>query len=148
LWPTPNASEGSGGAQPPDKRKAGRHQVRLRDAVRWPTTQDAANNGAPSQAERNTKPLNAEVGGSLNPFWVEWLMGWPPGWTSLDPLPDEWMRAWRSGETGWHEDPADRGAVSRIAASRTKHRTARLKALGNGQVPAAAALAWQILILR
>lgn len=27
-----------------------------------------------------TKP-NVGGGGSLNPDWVEWLMGWPPGWT-------------------------------------------------------------------
>ena len=26
------------------------------------------------------------VGGSLNPTWVEWLMGWPIGWTALEPL--------------------------------------------------------------
>jgi DNA (cytosine-5)-methyltransferase 1 len=25
-------------------------------------------------------------GGSLNPPWVEWLMGWPLGWTDLKPL--------------------------------------------------------------
>jgi len=23
------------------------------------------------------------VGGKLNPLWVEWLMGFPPGWTDL-----------------------------------------------------------------
>ena len=56
--------------------------------VKWPTptTQDAKNNGAQSQQKPNTKPLNAEVGGSLNPTWVEWLMGWPLGWTDLKPL--------------------------------------------------------------
>ena len=48
-----------------------------------PTAQDAKNNGGPSQHNRNTKPLNAEVGGSLNPQWVEWLMGYPSGWTDL-----------------------------------------------------------------
>jgi hypothetical protein len=48
-----------------------------------PTTQDAKNNGGPSQHKRNTKPLNAEVGGPLNPQWVEWLMGYPEGWTDL-----------------------------------------------------------------
>ena len=26
------------------------------------------------------------IGGSLNPTWVEWLMGWPLGWTDLKPL--------------------------------------------------------------
>jgi hypothetical protein len=24
--------------------------------------------------------------GTLNPLWVEWLMGWPIGWTGLEPL--------------------------------------------------------------
>jgi hypothetical protein len=31
--------------------------------------------------------VSAQVnGGSLNPTWVEWLMGWPLGWTDLKPL--------------------------------------------------------------
>jgi hypothetical protein len=31
--------------------------------------------------------VSAQVnGGSLNPTWVEWLMGWPLGWTDLRPL--------------------------------------------------------------
>ena len=28
--------------------------------------------------------LANQVGGSLNPTWVEWLMGWPLGWTACD----------------------------------------------------------------
>jgi len=33
------------------------------------------------------KVVSAQVnGGSLNPTWVEWLMGWPLGWTDLKPL--------------------------------------------------------------
>jgi hypothetical protein len=28
----------------------------------------------------------ATIGGKLNPTWVEWLMGWPLGWTDLKPL--------------------------------------------------------------
>jgi hypothetical protein len=49
-----------------------------------PTAQDASNNGGPSQYERNSLPLNAVAGGALNPTWVEWLMGFPLGWTALD----------------------------------------------------------------
>ena len=30
--------------------------------------------------------LSTQAGGSLNPTWVEWLMGWPLGWTDLKPL--------------------------------------------------------------
>ena len=49
-----------------------------------PTVQDASNNGGPSQHQRNSLPLNAAVGGQLNPPWVEWLMGYPIGWTDLN----------------------------------------------------------------
>jgi len=30
--------------------------------------------------------LQTQVGGQLNPMWVEWLMGLPLGWTELKPL--------------------------------------------------------------
>jgi DNA (cytosine-5)-methyltransferase 1 len=57
-------------------------------ATPWatPTVQDAHNNGAPSQLDRNTLPLNAQVaeaGRALNPEWVEMLMGLPEGWTTV-----------------------------------------------------------------
>jgi hypothetical protein len=28
--------------------------------------------------------LNDQIGGQLNPTWVEWLMGYPLGWTDLN----------------------------------------------------------------
>ena len=91
LWPTPNVPNGGRTMSPQDALNKGRtakgkRQVGLENAVKFwptPTCQDAKNNGAPSQMERNTKPLNAEVGGALNPEWVEWLMGYPVGWTDL-----------------------------------------------------------------
>ena len=30
----------------------------------------------------------------LNPAWVEWLMGWPPGWTDFAPLGMDRFRQW------------------------------------------------------
>ena len=60
-----------------------------------PTVQDAKNNGSPSQMRRNTKPLNAEVGGRLNPDWVEWLMAWPIGCTDSKPLATDKFRQWQ-----------------------------------------------------
>jgi|TARA_R100000458_G_C8219451_1_gene204297 hypothetical protein len=51
-----------------------------------PTTQDASNNGGASQYNRNSLPLNAEIGGALNPTFVEWLMGYPNGWTDCEDL--------------------------------------------------------------
>jgi hypothetical protein len=35
------------------------------------------------------------VGGPLNPTWVEWLMGWPLGWTDLEPLETDKFQRWR-----------------------------------------------------
>lgn len=80
MWATPAAADAVGTS-------GGNQSKSLRTDVRmWPTptTQDASNNGGPSQHNRNTKPLNAEVNGSLNPQWVEWLMGYPVGWTDLE----------------------------------------------------------------
>ena len=34
---------------------------------------------------RKTGYLSETISGSLNPAWVEWLMGFPPGWTDLKP---------------------------------------------------------------
>jgi len=51
--------------------------------------------GGGSQMDRNTKPLNAEVGGPLNPTWVEWLMGWPLEWTDLKPLETDKFQQWQ-----------------------------------------------------
>ncbi len=92
MWPTPTVNMVSGGANHNSPQVlAGKHGINLEGAVMratfpTPTAQDAKNNGAASQMTRNTKPLNAEIGGALNPTWVEWLMGWPLGWTDLKPL--------------------------------------------------------------
>ena len=51
-----------------------------------PTSHNAKETNAPSEALRNEPSLASRVGGKLNPRWVEWLMGWPLGWTGLKPL--------------------------------------------------------------
>lgn len=82
LFPTAQARDFKGSSG----RSLKGEELDLPTAVKlWPTptTQDASNNGGPSQSERNSLPLNAIVGGSLNPQWVEWLMGYPEGWTDL-----------------------------------------------------------------
>jgi len=85
IWPTPMAadSRGSSGRPAPGK------QVQLVDAVKYatPLSRDYRS-GKASQAthDKNSRPLSEQIGGSLNPPWVEWLMGWPLGWTDLRPL--------------------------------------------------------------
>jgi DNA (cytosine-5)-methyltransferase 1 len=91
-WPTPIASGGGGGTNLNNPR--GIHQGNpLASAVKlslgkWPTptAHNAKETNAPSEANRNTPTLAAQAGGALNPTWVEWLMGWPLGWTDLKPL--------------------------------------------------------------
>jgi hypothetical protein len=46
-------------------------------------------NKAPAPQE-----VAAAMGGQLNPSWVEWLMGWPIGWTDLRPLGMDRFRQW------------------------------------------------------
>lgn len=45
--------------------------------------------------KRKDEPLLAgQVGGSLNPDWVEWLHGWPIGWTASAPLETDKFQQW------------------------------------------------------
>lgn len=145
-WPTPDVSVFNLSETPESwsERNAvhaerhGRKDFRppLAMAVKmWPTptAQDAANDGGPSQFERNSLPLNAAVkwrtpgagegrrggqspeerqaaghsvtltdqaGGQLNPTWVEWLMGFPLGWTDCGDSETRSSRRSRSGSAG------------------------------------------------
>lgn len=134
-----------------------------------PTTQDAENNGSPSQMKRNTPPLNAvvkfmtpqsrdwkgasgraykgispdlpsQVQGQLSAAWVEALMAWPVNWSSLEPLSREAFEHWLNNPQ-WEDWEPD---IPRIATGE-KNRVNRLKAIGNGQVSIVAATAWRIL---
>ena len=59
-----------------------------------PTAHNAKETNAPSEALRNEPTLASRVGGKLNPMWVEWLMGWPLGWTDLKPLETDKFQKW------------------------------------------------------
>lgn len=80
LLPTPRAEGFDAGAHrgKPDSLHA---YVKM---LPTPTVQDGKNNGAPSQHERNSLPLNAVVNGKLNPAWVSRMQGFPDGWMELE----------------------------------------------------------------
>ena len=71
-----------------------------------PTASDANKWSNQSLAERQAKGLQVRLntavspqggnGGRLNPDWVEWLMGWPIGWTDLKPLEMDKFQLWQS----------------------------------------------------
>jgi hypothetical protein len=64
---------------------------------KWPTptAHNAKETDAPSEHSRNTPTFAAQAGGILNPTWVEWLMGWPLGWTDLKPLEMDKFQQWQ-----------------------------------------------------
>lgn len=100
IWPTPSALD-------PQLERRGKHgdhfqtrsgSVRRKNAdgsssnlglpaaVKYwptPTAHNAKETNAPSESERNTPTLAAQVGGQLNPDWVGWLMGFPMSWAVI-----------------------------------------------------------------
>jgi hypothetical protein len=84
MWPTPTAQDAKNDAGPS---QWGRNSDPLNVAVkRWPTPKARDYRGAsPAGQLRNSPDLPEQVGGQLNPMWVEWLMGFPAGWTDLEP---------------------------------------------------------------
>ena len=113
MWPTPSRIDGdfSGMKQETAASRFGVKQITLATCVQ------------------------AAIGGSLNPDWVELLMGWPKGWTSLNALDDGTIPGWGDG---WED------GVPRVATG-VQAMVHRLKAIGNGQVPQCAAEAWRLL---
>jgi len=97
LWPTPMSSEAKCDTRKVQNRIDKSRQVMLCHAVRlWPTptTRDYKGGRKPetlaASGRGETNTLNDAVTirdqhGSLNPTWVEWLMGFPEGWTDLKP---------------------------------------------------------------
>jgi hypothetical protein len=94
LWPTPHANCHTGPGH--QGRQGG---FNLQTAVhQWPTraTRDWKDSGYEPAAQGRKSPclpasvvlsegLKSRGSGTLNPTWVEWLMGFPAGWTDLKP---------------------------------------------------------------
>ena len=216
MWPTPRAREWKDSGDPVKLAKLiddgheatlGRVVAKSEVEKKWPTPRcfmhkDAAyDRGKANLGEvvcgEEGATIENPINGQLNPTWVEWLMGWPIGWTSMEPItdldwrdwktdpadelpPEEWrspaasepgitterLRPIEGGELGGMNRHFDKdtgrmaqigitqqvkirdkectGSIPRVAAG-IKHRVGRLKAIGNGQVPQVAALAWTIL---
>ena len=103
MWPTPNSSPATASQTVEATQKLqsrDRKQGQLMEAVvdrMWPTpnasdNRDRGNLSDPAIQRRIA--MGKQVGltmavkdqpgkGTLNPNWVEWLMGYPPGWTDI-----------------------------------------------------------------
>ena len=64
MWPTPSATDGKGSGKTGD----------LRDRLDYAVERGGTKSKTYDQPKQS---------GSLNPQWVEWLMGYPVGWTDL-----------------------------------------------------------------
>lgn len=96
MWPTASARDWKDSpgmattSTNPDGSTRQRTDQLARAVYSSPTVRDAntlakVSRGRGSLAAGNewVQPLPVQVGGSLNPTWVEWLMGYPLGWTAL-----------------------------------------------------------------
>ena len=88
LWPTPTARDCKGANSMEHLTREGKrnHTDQLANAVKlFPTPTVRCGTGPSQTATRQgSSDLQTEIGGQLNPTWVEWLMGFPAGWTDLD----------------------------------------------------------------
>jgi hypothetical protein len=98
LWPTPRVGGEEGMetlAKRKGVRKAMQHNLTAsvqyhQDPMTWSTPTATMYKGSGSNSTVRSrldydveKPNGVRVVGSLNPNWVEWLMGYPRGWTDL-----------------------------------------------------------------
>ena len=92
IWPTPRANEYKDTLQsvPPSRLKdPGKCNLTQAIAMELMFATPCARDYRTGQRKRYDNPgrannLNDQIGWQLNPTWVEWLMGFPPGWTDLN----------------------------------------------------------------
>ena len=100
MWTTPTAADSYiGNVKSTQQKPESRHSVSLADAVKlWPTPTTGAGlcggtgnfqqlkklEEAGQITEEERRNMSQGNGGQLNPTWVEWLMGFPIGWTDLN----------------------------------------------------------------
>lgn len=174
-WPTPRACDGDKGGNPRPKQRGDlqaavrggtstpqnyptptnsmvtigdMEQARYAGTDKRRPTYEEANKIYPTPTANRRSGLQSHgknaILGQLNPEWVSWLMNWPMGSTSLDPMSNEMVDDWYRKTTGKEAGTALHEKIPRVATG-IPQRVARLKALGNGQVPLVAATAWRLL---
>ena len=90
---------GTQGNQEPCRRSEGEGDVSNAETIRLQgcAEENGLHSGARRRWEGEFARGNSECGGwwSTEPdVWVEWLMGWPLGWTDLKPLETDRFRQW------------------------------------------------------
>ena len=135
YWPTPNVRDYKDTGENTDYDKLAKKSKLAGVVLATPQSRDHRIGGRDRYDDPDrSNNLNDQVGGKLSAAWVEWLMGLPEGWVNQDPLPggseDKWFELAGAG-IWWDEE---RG-LPRVVETQTD-RVSKLKALGNGIVPA------------
>jgi hypothetical protein len=99
LWPTPTARDHKDGTAKSCQNVPENCLLGRAVHTRWPPP--TASRGGMEPDGKTGRKLTTEVGGQLNPPWVEWLMGWPIGWTDLKPLGMDKYRRWLNSHGGY-----------------------------------------------
>lgn len=105
-WPTPNAADGR--TSPDWPHNGGNPTLPMAAVTKWetPKASELERGVCESEFRRRSPSLQAQVTrmpGSessgkrrrLNPLFVEWLMGWPIGWSGSDSVEMESFRSWQ-----------------------------------------------------
>jgi hypothetical protein len=113
-WPTPNARDwkdtsitGSLNALQTENGQANLPRIVHARLLPTPKAGDGKRTDSPSERAHKSPGLSSMAAilgeqetlqtstGALNPSWVEWLMGWPIGWTDCAPLETDRFRLWQ-----------------------------------------------------
>jgi hypothetical protein len=109
FWPTPRSCSAMAATITPESAWDQDRFPNLETMVgrkQWPTLQASDNrnrgnlgSGAIQRRQEKGKQIMlsqsvSDISGALNPLWVEWLMGWPLGWTDLKPLATDRFQSW------------------------------------------------------
>lgn len=96
LLPTPKASDADRGGRGELLHFVKSGTPRGKPTLPTPTARDwKSGKASPATMARNSRPLSKVIGGLLAPAFVEWLMGFPRGWTDCAPLATARFRAWQ-----------------------------------------------------
>lgn len=93
-WPAPNVGDGTRGRQVEDGKRDLLLDTEVRDWACSHQGQETTTLGQMSLAGIRVSPQRSQLR-RLNPYFVEWLMGWPPGWTGCGVVGMGLFRWWR-----------------------------------------------------
>ena len=112
YWPTPMSTEHKANRQTRENHQNGLTQAVLAEEIKkWPTpTANMHKGSGPTLIRSDGKDRSwdslhyaveqvTDIGGQLNPNWVEWLMNWPITWSNLNAIDSKEYQRWKETST-------------------------------------------------